>query len=294
MNRKENILKFSLNGLTPTRISKFAIKKLLGELRTAALPRSERGRHSLLLYGDEGPQGSSHLAKVAFTLAEVLITLGIIGVVAAMTLPTLIQNYKKHVVETRLAKFYSVMNEAFRMSETVNGDKKYWDPLGSRFELDEDDNEDKTKSIPMAWYNKYLKAYLNGVKTDVDPIDGRAMIYFNDGSLCLLSSSSVHFYPSAKDYKNFVEQDGKVYNPKEISGIKYFTFYIPQPGDARAIYKDKGIEPYKGMSWDGKKESLYNNPSIGCNENATTERAYCTAIIQLNGWKIPKDYPFKF
>ena len=31
----------------------------------------------------------------AFTLAEVLITLGIIGVVAAMTLPTLINNYKK-------------------------------------------------------------------------------------------------------------------------------------------------------------------------------------------------------
>lgn len=35
--------------------------------------------------------------KKGFTLAEVLITLGIIGVVAAMTLPTLIQNYKKQV-----------------------------------------------------------------------------------------------------------------------------------------------------------------------------------------------------
>ena len=42
MNRKENKLKFSINGLTPTRISKFAIKKMFGELRTAALPRCER------------------------------------------------------------------------------------------------------------------------------------------------------------------------------------------------------------------------------------------------------------
>ena len=31
----------------------------------------------------------------AFTLAEVLITLGIIGIVAALTMPSLIANYKK-------------------------------------------------------------------------------------------------------------------------------------------------------------------------------------------------------
>lgn len=37
----------------------------------------------------------------AFTLAEVLITLGIIGVVAAMTLPTLIQNHQKQVYATQ-------------------------------------------------------------------------------------------------------------------------------------------------------------------------------------------------
>ena len=35
--------------------------------------------------------------KNGFTLAEVLITLGIIGVVAAMTIPTLISNYKKQI-----------------------------------------------------------------------------------------------------------------------------------------------------------------------------------------------------
>ena len=44
------------------------------------------------------------LRKTAFTLAEVLITLGIIGVVAALTLPALINNYEKSVVETRMQK----------------------------------------------------------------------------------------------------------------------------------------------------------------------------------------------
>ncbi len=38
----------------------------------------------------------------AFTLAEVLITLGIIGIVAAMTIPNIINGYNKKVVETRL------------------------------------------------------------------------------------------------------------------------------------------------------------------------------------------------
>lgn len=47
--------------------------------------------------------------KTAFTLAEVLITLGIIGVVAAMTLPTLIQQHQKQVYVTQLKKALSTV-----------------------------------------------------------------------------------------------------------------------------------------------------------------------------------------
>ena len=45
--------------------------------------------------------------KFAFTMAEVLITLGVIGVVAAMTLPPLIENYQKTVWVKQLQKNYS-------------------------------------------------------------------------------------------------------------------------------------------------------------------------------------------
>lgn len=44
-----------------------------------------------------------------FTLAEVLITLGIIGVVAAMTIPTLVNNYKKRTYVVGLKKAYSAL-----------------------------------------------------------------------------------------------------------------------------------------------------------------------------------------
>ena len=46
-----------------------------------------------------------------FTLAEVLITLGIIGIVAAMTIPALITKYQKQVAATQLKKHYSQLNQ---------------------------------------------------------------------------------------------------------------------------------------------------------------------------------------
>jgi prepilin-type N-terminal cleavage/methylation domain-containing protein len=48
----------------------------------------------------------------AFTLAEVLITLGIIGVVAAITLPTLVAQYKEKVLLGQFKKVYSTLQQA--------------------------------------------------------------------------------------------------------------------------------------------------------------------------------------
>ena len=78
------------------------------------------GSHRLLLNGDEGTLGSPHLVKSAFTLAEVLITLGVIGVVAAMTLPTLIHNYQVKQWETGLKRSYNILSNGFKkvMSDT--------------------------------------------------------------------------------------------------------------------------------------------------------------------------------
>ena len=48
--------------------------------------------------------GGNRAGELGFTLAEVLITLGIIGIVAALTIPQLISNYQKKVVPIRLKK----------------------------------------------------------------------------------------------------------------------------------------------------------------------------------------------
>ena len=57
----------------------------------------------------------SFISKKGFTLAEVLITLGIIGVVAAMTLPTLLTNTQKTALAVATKRFHSIVSNAVQL-----------------------------------------------------------------------------------------------------------------------------------------------------------------------------------
>ena len=69
----------------------------------------------------EGSRVEGKVCKIAFTLAEVLITLGIIGVVAALTLPSVVAHYKEKVLVTQVKKAYSEMQNALKMYSAQNG-----------------------------------------------------------------------------------------------------------------------------------------------------------------------------
>ena len=77
-------------------------------------------------------EGATHVAhcdksrRVAFTLAEVLITLGIIGVVAALTLPVLVQNYNESKTINILKQSQSILGQALEMAINENGDLSNW------------------------------------------------------------------------------------------------------------------------------------------------------------------------
>lgn len=60
--------------------------------------------------------------KKAFTLAEVLIILGIIGIVAALTIPSLITTYQEKVTVAKLKKTYNLLSIAFLQAKSENGD----------------------------------------------------------------------------------------------------------------------------------------------------------------------------
>ena len=63
--------------------------------------------------------------KKAFTLAEVLITLMIIGIVAALTIPSVISNYQQQEFKTGLKKAVSVLNAAIQANIAIEGETPY-------------------------------------------------------------------------------------------------------------------------------------------------------------------------
>ena len=109
--------------------------------------------------------------KKAFTLAEVLITLGIIGVVAAMTMPALINKYQSKVFETAFKKQYSVIQNAIEYSTMVNAYQNcyVYHPEGYHLEYSgcEALRNDLVESLKLTPLSKEI---FKNYKTDQDAI----------------------------------------------------------------------------------------------------------------------------
>ena len=211
-------------------------------------------------------------SSLAFTLAEVLITLGIIGVVAALTIPGFIYNHKKQVVETRLKKFYTTFNQAIILSENDNGPFEYWD-----------DADSNSQTGSLDWYNKYLAKYFNSASVEKEKYGYRVWIRVADGSAFgirygksgMSKVFDMYFYP----YANDIEKCSNGSNLSSLcTGTKYFTFNL----------SSSGLRPYGGFLNDRKL--LLNL----CGNENKDYRNFCTALIIHDGWKINKDYPLRF
>ena len=115
------------------------------------------------------PQGATHVnmsnnnCRAAFTLAEVLITLGIIGIVAAMTIPTLISKYQTKALETGFKKSYAMLMQAVvpiqnefygAYSGTVTRQSDFFNALWRNYKILDENN---TLSTQDMWLKlKYL------------------------------------------------------------------------------------------------------------------------------------------
>ena len=74
-----------------------------------------------------------HYKKSAFTLSEVLITLGIIGIVAALTMPNLISDYREKQTITQLKKAYSLLSQALTSARSEYGNLNDWQDDSKEF-----------------------------------------------------------------------------------------------------------------------------------------------------------------
>ena len=107
--------------------------------------------------------------RFGFTLAEVLITLGIIGVVAAMTIPTLVKNYQKTVWVNQLKKSVSTIEQGFQKMMADDGVTKLEDTELGLLLLNENFGRgwgysDMCTTEEINTVNDILKKYFNIVK----------------------------------------------------------------------------------------------------------------------------------
>ena len=228
------------------------------------------------------------LKRPAFTLAEVLITLGIIGVVAAMTIPTLMANHRKKVVETKLEKIYSVMNQAINLTNAEYGDVTNWI-------IDCGRSDSPTCSINEVenWFNSTIGKHLETLK--IGKIKNKTntydilLIYLKDGSILGVTNYiyDMFFYVNSDAISN--TQSGKNYFLFRFNPI-LLSHQNNEEAQKDLKYSLKPtFEPYSNY-WNGTREQLIDGHSFSCAQN----HAFCAKLIQYDGWKISKDYPVKF
>ena len=70
------------------------------------------------------------MKKYGFTLAEVLITLVIIGIIAALTIPNLMQKYTEQTTVKKVQKFYSNLSNAYKLAMKDSGPVNEWGVIG--------------------------------------------------------------------------------------------------------------------------------------------------------------------
>ena len=138
-----------------------------------------------------------HKVEKGFTLAEVLITLGIIGVVAALTMPSLIANYQEKVLVNQAKRSYSIIMNAINRynidHESIGDNSVLMDASKSSLEVIEDFSKyfngvvlcgkNSSDNCDLSYKIKYLEARNDGSGSNASThILGSPMI-LNDGTV---------------------------------------------------------------------------------------------------------------
>ena len=140
--------------------------------------------------------------KCAFTLAEVLITLGIIGVVAAMTMPSLIANHKEKQTVAQLKKTYSILQQAYLMAINKYGDPENWDKSNTYIGKDDEGNNitDYSSAYTIFQYLAENMKSVDGAKAN-EKVTHEYILYSLDGT-------QVNSYSLSSDSPNIYLNDG--------------------------------------------------------------------------------------
>ncbi len=235
------------------------------------------------------------MRKYGFTLAEVLITLAIIGVVAALTIPSVVHNYQKQQTVVQLKKAYSTLSNTTNLAIANNGPVEGWVVYNST-----DSVPDTSMKGSEHFAKTYLMPYLK-VQKDCGFNTQKECAFTMkspNGSTMGLSSVIERFILTdgtliAVNSQNYINEDGNTQKQADIyvdiNGAKppnvwgrdvfYFTYFIYYPY-ANGKHNGKFL-PY---AYTHTREQLI--------ENCGSAGYRCAALIMKDGWQIRDDYPW--
>ena len=261
--------------------------------------------HSSLINETVFSRFTSHFSlphTPAFTLAEVLITLGIIGIVAAITIPNLMGKYQKQVTVNKLKKINTVLSQIVLQSGNENGAASGFLPIGQKVDAETTENYFKNCWFPYlnaptifpsgtqpypnigGGYIKQRSGKVVGFDFLPAYSSGRAMFQTNDGVL---------FFVLVMGWQYENDADGnqistKVFSEKQsvyvdLNGIK--------PPNTRGLDIFQFILDFEKLTVQPTGINL-TDAQLRANCSYSGGGDYCLAKIVRDGWKIADDYPW--
>ena len=221
--------------------------------------------------------------KKGFTLAEVLITLSIIGVVSALTLPNLSSGYSRQVTATQLSKAINTLENANAITllntPALSGNE-YYTAISNSIKA----TRRNLANNPIAGHYKTFNGGPNGITTtpttDVvfDTKDGMTFIQINTGTAAAGNNDLPDMY-SGRYYTIFVDINGSAKAPNAVGkdlfqlNIDTLGIVIPNGGTAWAQYNDDA-----NTAWD--------TSGTACKKNEIDFALNCAGAIVDNGYSV--------
>ena len=195
--------------------------------------------------------------RFGFTLAEVLITLGIIGVVAAMTMPTLMNSTQGAQYKAAYKKALSAISQGVTLNVALDGSSFADTVAGTAGVTTKPDSGDSVASI--------LNSRMNIVKAATAANAGYGTTTTGEGPAATVSTN----FPGTVETKT-CEQAGK------------------NPGDTGCTVKTENVKPDTFLFFnDGSMLAFKAGDAAKCTDDSVAGVKHCVGVIDVNGTKGP-------
>lgn len=224
------------------------------------------------------------MKKHAFTLAEVLITLGIIGIVAAMTLPSLVNRAKHKELEAKFQKQYSIISQAVNFlnvndvcitTDCIPNGTYLLDEFSKIYKVNK--RCDDMIGIPVEEYDKFCfpKSKTDTKYKNYNKKTNLHSSAFDDGQFYTMDGALVTFERRGSDKNVLISIDvnGREKSPNML-GHDLFMFQLMNKGSI-GVLVPMGAEGTVFNETDFcSKTSTHSLNGAGCTAKALGEKDY--------------------